>query len=139
MRFARWVTKAYCFSTTMPTRTHLSVKFVDFLPCSFLSILPQAPLILSSIILSQFFLAISQRKKVVIVLLSPTCCYFLQPNIFGIFVDQDDRLLATAIRYAFKLPTYIQEPLVIGRRGYIQRDLTFRRQNFLLNFSTLCI
>jgi hypothetical protein len=28
-----------------------------------------------------------------------------------------------AIRSEFKLPTYIQEPLVIGRRGYLQRDL----------------
>jgi len=31
--------------------------------------------------------------------------------------------LATAIVYKFKLPTYIQEPLVTGRRGYLQRDL----------------
>jgi hypothetical protein len=28
-----------------------------------------------------------------------------------------------AISYKFKLPTYIQEPLVTGRRGYLQRDL----------------
>jgi len=28
-----------------------------------------------------------------------------------------------AIRHKFKLPTYIQEPLVTGRRGYLQRDL----------------
>jgi len=28
-----------------------------------------------------------------------------------------------AIRYKFKLLTYIQEPLVIGRRGYLRRDL----------------
>ena len=28
-----------------------------------------------------------------------------------------------ANRAKFKLPTYIQEPLVTGRRGYLQRDL----------------
>jgi hypothetical protein len=28
-----------------------------------------------------------------------------------------------ANRQKFKLPTYIQEPLVTGRRGYLQRDL----------------
>jgi hypothetical protein len=27
------------------------------------------------------------------------------------------------ISYKFKPPTYIQEPLVIGRTGYLQRDL----------------
>jgi len=32
-------------------------------------------------------------------------------------------LPATIIRYKFKLPTYHQEPLVIGRRGYVQKDL----------------
>jgi len=37
-----------------------------------------------------------------------------------------ERLLATAIRYTFKLLTYIQEPLVTGRRGYLQR---FKREN----------
>ena len=31
------------------------------------------------------------------------------------------RFIATS--YKFKLPTYIQEPLVLGRRGYLQRDL----------------
>jgi len=28
-----------------------------------------------------------------------------------------------AIRYKFNLPMYMQEPLVIGRRGYLHRDL----------------
>jgi len=28
-----------------------------------------------------------------------------------------------AIRYQFKLLTYVQEPLVLCRRGYLQRDL----------------
>jgi len=28
-----------------------------------------------------------------------------------------------AIRYTLKLPAHIQEPLVICRRGYLQRDL----------------
>jgi len=28
-----------------------------------------------------------------------------------------------AISYKFKLLMYMQEPLVIGRRGYLQRDL----------------
>jgi hypothetical protein len=32
-----------------------------------------------------------------------------------------------AIRYTFKLPTYIQEPLVIGRRGYLDRDLNEKK------------
>jgi len=31
--------------------------------------------------------------------------------------------LFIAIHYKFKLPTYIQEPLVMGRRGYLHRDL----------------
>ena len=32
-----------------------------------------------------------------------------------------------ANRNKFQLPTYIQEPLVIGRRGYLQRDLNKKR------------
>jgi len=40
-------------------------------------------------------------------------------NIFGIFAYELERLLATAIRYEFDLPTCIQEPLVTGRRGYL--------------------
>ena len=28
-----------------------------------------------------------------------------------------------AIRYKFNLSTYIQEPLVVGRRGCVERDL----------------
>ena len=42
----------------------------------------------------------------------------------------------TAIRYKFNLPMYMQEPLVIGRRGYLQRDLnkktvTSRKRNWM--------
>jgi len=53
----------------------------------------------------------------------------LYSNIFGIFVYQVQRLLAITIRYTFKLPTYIQEPLVIGRRSYVQRNLQEKMVN----------
>jgi len=33
-----------------------------------------------------------------------------------------------AVRYTFKLSTYVQEPLVIGRRGFVQRE-RFKRGN----------
>jgi len=36
-------------------------------------------------------------------------------------------VLAIAVSYKFKLPTHIQEPLVTGRRSYLQRDLNKKR------------
>ena len=33
-----------------------------------------------------------------------------------------------AISYKFKLSTYVQEPLVIGRRGCVQREISTRKQ-----------
>jgi hypothetical protein len=43
------------------------------------------------------------------------------------FVYKVARLLATDIRYKFKLPTYIQEPLMIARRGY-RREIAKRKR-----------
>jgi len=37
------------------------------------------------------------------------------------FIYQLELLLATASRYKFKVPTYVQEPLLMGRKGNLQR------------------
>ena len=63
------------------------------------------------------------RSVDLIIRLIPVAEYFWYICILDRAISGLSNELFIAISHKFKLPMYIQEPLVTVRRGYLQRDL----------------